>query len=51
VTDSNTVNGAPGESLQTVAFAKVLAVNGVAGGIVGVGFRELVSDFAAGVGG
>jgi hypothetical protein len=35
---------------RVVAFAKVLAANGVVGGIIGVGLRELVSDFAAGVG-
>ena len=35
---------------RTVAFAKVLAANGVASGIIGVGLRELVSDFAADVG-
>jgi hypothetical protein len=34
---------------RTVAFAKVLAANGV-GGIIGVGLRELVSDFAVGGG-
>jgi hypothetical protein len=32
---------------RAVAFAKVLAANGVARGI---GLREFVSDFAAGVG-
>ena len=37
----------PVESLQTVAFANVLAANGVARGIVSVGLRELVSWFCS----
>jgi hypothetical protein len=36
---------------RAVAFAEVLAANGVAGGIIRVRFRKLVSDFAVGVGG
>jgi hypothetical protein len=40
----------PGESVQAVAVAKVFAADGVAGRLISVGFRELVGDFAGGVG-